>query len=300
MGKFRALHEQLLADGLVDRAEVVAPEEAPRDDLALVHTSAYLEALETSSLSREAERRLGLPANPALWRRSRLAVQGTVLAARHALADGVAANLAGGTHHAFADRGEGFCVLNDVAVAIRSLRRDGRMERALVVDLDVHQGNGTAAIFADDPATYTFSMHGEKNFPFEKETSSRDVELPDGMEDAAYLDLLLEHLPEVLGEARADLVFYLAGVDPVAGDRFGRLALSPAGVARRDRAVLEHTRDAGVPTALLLSGGYGPDASSTAALHAIAHREARRVFGVVSAGSGADPLPASAREQEPV
>ena len=224
---------------MIHPGDVVAPEEAAWDDLLMIHTPAYLSALREGTLTAAEQRRMGLPWSTGLVHRSRLAVQGTVNATRMALQDGIAANLAGGTHHAFPDHGEGFCVLNDVAVAIRVLQRSQQMRRALVVDLDVHQGNGTAAAFADDPAVYTFSMHGEKNYPWHKEQSSRDVGLSDHASDAEYLSTLDRHLPEVFAEARPDLVFYLAGVDVLAGDRFGRLSLAPHGLQARDRYVLE-------------------------------------------------------------
>ncbi|MFH1570785.1 MAG: histone deacetylase [Gemmatimonadota bacterium] len=280
MGKFTALHHLLLAEGLVREADVLCPEPAPWEDLARVHARQYLEALEAGALGRRAERVLGLPWSPALVRRSRLAVGGTVQAARLALADGVAANLAGGTHHAFPDHGEGFCVLNDVAVAIRLLVAEGRIGRALVVDLDVHQGNGTAAAFADGSGAYTFSIHGERNFPFRKERSSRDVALPDGTGDAAYLAALDQHLPQALDEARADLLFYLAGVDPAAGDRYGRLALSRDGLEARDRRVMAAAAARGLPLVLLTAGGYAPTPEATADLHAIAHRVAAGLASV--------------------
>lgn len=279
IGKFEALHRQLIGEGLLRPQDVVPPQEADWRDLALVHTPDYLGALADGSLDRGAERRLGLPWSPALVRRSRLATQGSINAALMAIEDGVAANLAGGTHHAFPDHGEGFCVLNDVAVAIRVLQRSRYLRRVLVVDLDVHQGNGTAAIFADDPDVFTLSVHGEKNFPFRKTASSLDIGLPDGTGDAAYLDVLAAQLPGVIAAARPELVFYLAGVDVVSGDRFGRLALTPAGVAERDRLVLETLRRSGLPVALVLSGGYARTPDETAALHAIVHRVARQVLG---------------------
>lgn len=279
MGKFPALYRILLAEGLLRRIEVFEPYEAAWEDVRLAHTAEYATRLEAGQLGRTAERKMGLPWSRALVRRSRLAVQGTLQAARMALEDGIAANLAGGTHHAFAGHGEGFCVLNDVAVAIRVLAREGRIGRALVVDLDVHQGNGTAAIFAADEGAYTFSVHGEKNYPFPKMNSSRDVGLPDRTDDLAYMEALETHLPEVLAQARADLVFYLAGVDPVEGDRYGRLALSRKGLQARDRIVLESVRVCGIPLVLLMSGGYAPTPEATAELHATVHREAWRLFG---------------------
>jgi acetoin utilization deacetylase AcuC-like enzyme len=278
IGKFAALHEQLLAEGLLRPADVLAPQQADWRDLALVHRPEYLGALADGGLERAAERRLGLPCSPALLRRSRLAVQGTIDAALMALEDGIAANLAGGTHHAFPDHGEGFCVLNDVAVAIRVLQRSLFVRRVLVVDLDVHQGNGTAAIFAGDADVFTFSIHGERNFPFRKSASSLDVGLPDGTGDGDYLASLATHLGPAIEAARPELVVYLAGVDVVKGDRFGRLALTPRGLFERDRMVLEAVARRGLPVVLLLSGGYAATPLETAALHAIAHRVARQVL----------------------
>ena len=277
MGKFAALREILERDGLISPADVVEPGEASWEELALVHTPAYLYKLRHGTLDRAEVRRLGLPWSPALVRRSRLAVRGTVNAAWMALEDGVAANLAGGTHHAFPDHGEGFCVLNDVGVAVRMLRRGGWIRRVLVVDLDVHQGNGTAAVFAADPDTFTFSMHGEGNYPFREMPSDLDMGLPDGTGDDEYEEALLRFLPEALARARPDLVFYLGGVDVLAGDRFGRLALTRAGLERRDRIVIGTIRGEGLPLALLLSGGYAATPELTAELHAVAHRTAREI-----------------------
>ncbi|HTK55328.1 MAG TPA: histone deacetylase, partial [Gemmatimonadales bacterium] len=213
------IREAVVARGTLARHEILPPERCPRADLARVHTDAYLDAMEQGTLSAPEQRRLGFPWSAGLLERSTRTVQATVEAARDALRDGAGATLAGGTHHAFPDYGEGFCCFNDVAVATRSLRTShpaslaGARDklRVVVIDLDVHQGNGTAAIFAGDPGTYTFSMHGAKNFPFKKERSSRDVELDDGTGDAEYLALLDRHLDEVLDVARADLAFYLAG-----------------------------------------------------------------------------------------
>lgn len=294
MAKFSALHALLLAEGVIRPEDVVAPREADWGDLLLVHTTRYLDALATGGLTRQEERRMGLPWSRALVTRSRRAVQGTVNAMTMALLDGVAGNLAGGTHHAMPDHGEGFCVLNDVAVALRVLQRSGWIRRALVLDLDVHQGNGTAHVFGGDRAwpaggVYTVSVHGANNYPFRKPPSTRDVGLPDGTGDAAYLDTVASLLPDVLAEADPDLVVYLGGVDVVAGDRFGRLALTRGGLAARDRLVCETARDAGVPLCLLLSGGYAarrqpgeaPEtlARQTADLHATMYRQAAAVYG---------------------
>jgi len=278
MGKFEALRERVVSEGIVRAEDVIAPREADWADLLLVHTRDYLTRLADGTLTPAEVRRLGLPWSPALVRRSRLAVQGTINAAHLALQDGLAGNLAGGTHHAMPDHGEGFCVLNDVAIAVRVLQRAGWIRRALLVDLDVHQGNGNAAFFADRPDVYTLSLHGEKNYPFRKPPSSRDVPLPDGTGDDAYLAALAHHLPEALAEARPDLVVYLAGVDVLAGDRYGRLALTEAGLAARDRYVAETVHAARLPLCLVLSGGYARTPLQTAALHASAFREAKAVF----------------------
>ena len=279
MAKYPLLLERLLADGTVAAADLIEPAPASLDDLRLVHTVEYLAALEAGTLEPAAVRRIGVPWSPALWRRSRLAAQGTLEAARAALADGLAANLAGGTHHAFAGHGEGFCVLNDVAVAIRVLQRDGRLRRALVVDLDVHQGNGTAAIFEGDADVFTFSMHGERNYPVRKMRSTLDVALADGTGDEEYLELLAGHLADILGRFAPEIVFYLAGVDPVRGDRYGRLALSDDGLRRRDRHVLETCRGRGLPVVITIAGGYAPTPARTAELHAHVFHEARRLAG---------------------
>lgn len=278
MGKFAALQRILLAEGLLLPEHICEPTEAAWDDLLRVHEAPYLDKLRRGDLERREERRMGLPWSEALLRRSRLAVQGTLAAARMALEDGIAANLAGGTHHAFPGHGEGFCVFNDMAVAIRTLVAEGAIERGVVIDLDVHQGNGTAAALAGDPNAYTFSMHGAKNYPFVKEHSSRDVALEDGTDDAQYARLLAEHLPQVLDEAGADIAFYLAGVDVVKGDRYGRLALSREGLRARERAVLQALAARGTPLVLLMSGGYAPTVDQTADLHAEVHRAARQIY----------------------
>ena len=279
MGKYPALHRILLAEDLIRPDGVHEPDECDPRDLMLVHTRTYVERVLGGSLEEDTAKRIGVPWTPALARRSRLAVQGTIDAARMALEDGIAANLAGGTHHAHAGRGEGYCVFNDVAVAIRVLQREARIARALVVDLDVHQGNGTAAIFEGEESVFTFSMHGEKNYPLRKERSSLDLPLPDSLDDETYLLLLAQHLPGIIERARPDLVVYLAGVDVVRGDRFGRLALTREGLTRRDRFVLETVHERGIPLLLLLAGGYARTPELTADLHAIAHREAARVYG---------------------
>src|SRR6266478_1281202 len=283
MSKYLLLKDRLLAEGILATRDVLQPEPLGDETLELVHTRGYLAKLASSGLSAAEQRRLGLPWSEALWQRSRLASAGTLLAARTALEDGLAGNLAGGTHHAFADHGEGFCVLNDVAIAVRKLQAEGAIERAAVIDLDVHQGNGTAAIFDDDDAVFTFSMHGERNYPLAKMRSNLDVPLEDGVGDAEYLDALQRYLPAVLDAADADIVFYLAGVDVAAGDRYGKLALTEEGIRQRDRWVIETVRSRGAPLIIVLAGGYAATRTRTAELHAHVFREAvayeRRMTG---------------------
>jgi acetoin utilization deacetylase AcuC-like enzyme len=203
-------------------------------------------------------RLLGLPWSESLVQRARLAVQGTITASLLAWQHGLAANMAGGSHHAFADHGEGFSVFHDIAVAIRVLRRDHGLQRAAVIDCDVHQGNGTATIFQDDPSVFTCSFHGEKNYPFRKATSRLDIALPDETDDTAYLAALRSHVPTVLEQGRPELVWYQAGVDPYRGDKLGRLALSMDGLRRRDHYVIATCRAAGIPLVITLGGGYAP------------------------------------------
>jgi acetoin utilization deacetylase AcuC-like enzyme len=274
ISKYPLLARQLLAEGVLVEADVLEPEAIDLETLELVHTYEYLDKLQSARLSPAEQRRLGLPWSEALWQRSRLASAGTLLAARAALSDGLAGNLAGGTHHAFADHGEGFCVLNDVAIAVSKLRAEGTIERAAVIDLDVHQGNGTAAIFENVEDVFTFSMHGERNYPLAKMRSNLDVPLRDGVGDAEYLEALQCNLPLVLGRSAPDVAFYLAGVDVAAGDRYGKLALTEEGIRCRERMVIDAVRTRGVPLVIVLAGGYAATRARTAELHAHAFREA--------------------------
>ena len=265
--KYALLRDRVLEAGVVPPERMHEPARASLDDLHLVHDPRYVRRLLEGTLDGAAMRRIGFPWSPHLVERSLRAVGGTCEAAEAALRDGVAVNLAGGTHHAFAGHGEGFCVFNDVAVAIRRLQREGRIARAAVVDLDVHQGNGTHAIFAGDASVYTFSMHGGRNYPFHKVPGRLDVELPDGCDDARYLEALAGALPRVLAESAPDLVVYLAGADAHEGDRLGRLRLTFDGLARRDALVLEACREVGLPVAITIAGGYGRDIRDTVAVH---------------------------------
>lgn len=256
MEKYRLVPERLVADGVLTADELVEPEPISLDDVLRVHTSGYVQAFLDGTLDRRALLRLGLPWSSALVRRVLAVVGGTLGAADAALRNGAAVNLAGGTHHAFADHGEGYCVFNDLVIALRRLRADGRIDRVLIIDLDVHQGNGTAALCRTDAATFTFSMHGANNYPARKEQSSLDIDLADGTTDAAYVSRLAGILPSLIERARPDLVMYQAGVDVLAGDRFGKLGLSLAGVEERDRLVCACATQAGLPLVVTLGGGY--------------------------------------------
>jgi acetoin utilization deacetylase AcuC-like enzyme len=278
MPKFRALHAHLERIGLVDAVNRFVPEPADWATLTRVHAPDYVRDVLGQTLSPMAERRLGLPQSPALADRSRAATAGTLLAARLALAHGLACNTAGGSHHAFADAGSGFCVFNDVAVAAAALLAEGAVRKVLVIDLDVHQGDGTALIFRDDPRVFTFSMHAATNFPARKQQSDLDLALPRDLADAAYLVALEETLPKLFDDVRPDLVFYNAGVDPHADDRLGHLALSDDGLKARDFAVIDAVRRRGIPLVGVVGGGYDRDVERLVRRHAILHRTAARLM----------------------
>lgn len=267
IAKYEQLRERVLIEGIVTPDELCEPARATREALLLVHTADYVDRFLDGRLSPEELRRLGFPWSTALVERSLRAVGGTCEAAAAALDDGIAMNLAGGTHHAFPDHGEGFCVFNDVAIAIRSLQQAGRVRRAAIVDLDVHQGNGTNAIFAGDDSVFTFSMHGRRNYPFHKVPGSLDLELEDGASDGDYLAALATSLPLVLTRAEADLVIYLAGADPHECDALGRLRLTFEGLARRDAFVIDLCREVGLPVAITVAGGYGRNLQDTVRIH---------------------------------
>jgi acetoin utilization deacetylase AcuC-like enzyme len=273
MIKYARLRERCLAEGVLRPDELVEPPAATWDELALVHDPAYVAAARDGTLTPLEVRRIGFPWSPEMIERSRRSSGATIMAARTALDEaaargwGVAVNLAGGTHHACPDHGEGFCVFNDAAVAIRVLQREGRIRRAVVLDCDVHQGNGTAAAFRADPSVFTFSIHGAKNFPFRKERSSLDVELPDGAGDDVFLAALELHVPQVLHDFRPEMAVYLAGADPWREDRFGRLGMSKEGLMERDRLVLDACREAGIPVAVAMAAGYARDTEDTVDIH---------------------------------
>ena len=243
------------------------PAAAADEQLLRVHQPEYLAKVVSGTLTDREVRRIGLPWSPELVERSRRSVGGTIEACRSlALLDGIAVSLSGGTHHAFPDHGAGYCIFNDVAVAVRAMQAEGRARRIVVVDCDVHQGDGTAAIFAGDSSVFTFSIHGAKNFPLHKERSDLDVELPDATGDADYLNALEVGLERSLALACADLAIYLAGADPYVGDTLGRLALSQEGLAARDRLVFNQCRAAGLPVAVVMGGGYAKNIQDTVAI----------------------------------
>ena len=257
---------------------LAVPDGATPEALGRVHDAGYLGRVRSGTLAREDVRRIGFPWSPELVERSRRSVGGTVAAAAAALDDGVAANLAGGTHHAFPDRGEGFCVFNDVAVAARDLQARGRVRRCAVIDLDVHQGNGTAAIFRDDDSVFTLSVHGANNYPFRKELSDLDLELPDGTGDERFLEAVELGVRRALTH-RVDLAFYVAGADPYEHDRLGRLSVTKAGLATRDEIVFDACARTGTPVAVVMSGGYAADIHDTVDIHATTIRAAARHTG---------------------
>ncbi len=267
MAKYALLRQRIAASPLADAHTLIVPEPATDEELLRVHQADYLERVKSGTLTRAEVRRIGFPWSPQLVERSRRSVGGTIGAGRAAVSDGMAVNLAGGTHHASAGHGEGFCVFNDAAVAARALQAEGLAKRALIVDCDVHQGNGTATIFADDPTVFTFSIHGANNFPFRKGRSDLDIALPDGCAGPDYLAALEQGLERALDGARPDLAIYLAGADPYENDRYGRLALTTEDLAQRDRIVFERCRRDGLPVATVMSGGYATDVDEIVHIH---------------------------------
>lgn len=267
MRKYALLRERVAAAGIVPPERMQIPAPASDEQLGRAHTAEYVRRVQQGELTPQEVRRIGFPWSPAMVERSRRSAGATIAACRAALREGSAANLAGGTHHAYADHGEGYCVFNDSAVAARAMQAESRARRVVIIDCDVHQGNGTAAIAAGDDTIYTFSIHGAKNFPFHKEQSDLDIALEDGTGDAAYLDALDRGLGQAIEQSRADLAINLAGADPFYDDMLGRLKLTKAGLAERDRMVLAYCRDAGLPVAIAMAGGYARNVEDTADIH---------------------------------
>jgi acetoin utilization deacetylase AcuC-like enzyme len=267
MVKYAMLRRQVVEAGLAAAEDLCVPHAATDEEIERAHDPDYLRRVVRGELTALDVRRIGFPWSAAMVERSRRSSGATIEACRAALAEGVAVNLAGGTHHAFRDQGQGYCVFNDSAVAARAMQAEGRARRVVILDCDVHQGNGTAAIFAGDPTVFTFSVHGARNFPLRKETSDLDIALEDGADDFVFLNAVDQGVRQALERSGADLAIYLAGADPFAGDRLGRLAVSKAGLAERDRVVLGQCRRAGVPVAVTMAGGYARDVQDTVDIH---------------------------------
>ncbi|MEO8893261.1 MAG: histone deacetylase, partial [Coleofasciculaceae cyanobacterium] len=278
MPKFRQLQELLLSDRVAIPTQFHTPEPPPTNWIEFVHTPEYVQAYCEGTLDPKAQRRIGLPWSPALVKRTCTAVGGTILTAQLALKHGLACNTAGGTHHAFPNYGSGFCIFNDLAIAARVLQHLKLVKKILILDLDVHQGDGTAFIFQNDSSVFTFSMHCEVNFPGTKQTSDLDVPLPVGIDDDAYLQTLAKYLPDLLSQVKPDLILYDAGVDPHAGDRLGKLSLTDTGIYRREMQVLTTCVSAGYPVASVIGGGYADDLKALTYRHSLLHRAASTVY----------------------
>lgn len=278
MIKYELLPEQLLYEGTVSKENFFEPEPIDESLLTNTHDPEYWNRLKNLQLDRAEIRRTGFPLSSLLVERELVITNGTVQAALFALQYGIAMNIAGGTHHAFSNRGEGFCLLNDIAVAANTLLERGLCRKVLIIDLDVHQGNGTAEIFRNNQAVFTFSMHGEKNYPLHKETSDLDIALPDGTGDAPYLNVLKHHLPRLLEQFQPDFIFYLSGVDVLATDKLGRLGMSLAGCRERDAFVLKSCKENKLPVAVSMGGGYSQKISHIIDAHANTYRLAQALF----------------------
>ena len=286
MAKYSLLRERVVADGICGPGELRTPRAVTDEEILRAHAPGYLERVVSGTLTEKEIRRIGFPWSKRMVERSRRASGGTLGACLAALEEGLAANLAGGTHHAFSDRGEGYCVFNDSAIAARAVQAAGLAARVVVIDTDVHQGNGTAEILRGDATVFTFSIHSAKNFPFEKEESDLDAPLPDGADDTEFLTTLESELETALEAADADLAIYLAGADPFEGDRLGRLSVTKPGLAERDRMVLEACRDRGIPVAVTMAGGYARNVEDTVDVHFQSIKRAAGLLGTSVATDG--------------
>jgi acetoin utilization deacetylase AcuC-like enzyme len=278
MEKYTLLPEQLIYEGTITEANFFIPPTFKEEIITTVHTQAYWEKLKTLNLTKQEIRKTGFPLSQQLIEREVIIMHGTIQCALFAMEYGVAMNIAGGTHHAFTDRGEGFCLLNDIAIAARYLLDNKLAEQILVVDLDVHQGNGTAQIFENEPYVFTFSMHGESNYPMHKEKSDLDIGLPDGITDKPYLDLVYKTLPRLIEEVKPNHIFYLCGVDILETDKLGRLGISKQGCKERDRYVLQTAKDHNIPITCSMGGGYSPDIKVIIDAHANTFRLAQSIY----------------------
>ncbi len=278
MEKYELLPEQLLYDGTLTPENFFHPQFLSEDDILKVHTREYWQKLKDQTFSRKEERKIGFPMRKDLVERGRYIARGTYECALHALDDGLSLNIAGGTHHAYPDHGEGFCVFNDIALAIRLLLHEKRIRKVLIVDLDVHQGNGNAAIFASEERVFTFSMHGEKNYPLRKEKSDLDIPLADGTTGSHYLPLLEKALPRLIDQVQPDLIFYQSGVDVIAADQLGRLSLSLAECSERDGIVFQAAFQHQLPVVATMGGGYAPRIAHIVDAHANTFRVGKEIF----------------------
>ncbi len=280
MIKYELIPEQLLYEGSIDAGNLFSP--APCTDAIILqtHTAAYLDKLKNQTLSAKEQRQIGFPQSPLLTERELIITQGTLDCCYHALRYGVSMNIAGGTHHAFADRGEGFCLLNDFAVAANYLLQQNMIRQALIIDLDVHQGNGTAKIFEQEARVFTFSMHGRHNYPFHKELSDLDIPLEDGTEDAGYLQLLENNLANLIRTVQPDFAFFLSGTDILSTDKFGKLRITMDGCRQRDEMVFRLLKQYKIPCTVAMGGGYSADVNLVLEAHCNTFRTALQVYNL--------------------
>ena len=278
MVKYELLPEQLLYEGTVTNDHFFHPDALDDELILLTHTQIYLDKLNHQQLDKKEIRNIGFPMSDVLVRRGKHIANGTLKCAEYSMEFGIAMNIAGGTHHSFADRGEGFCLFNDIAIAANILLHRGQVSQILIVDLDVHQGNGTAKIFEHEPRVFTFSMHGEKNYPTRKEVSNLDIGMPDKTDDQLYLQTLKETLPKLIDQVQPDFIFYLSGVDVLESDKLGRLNLSRKGCKERDRLVLQTCKDYKIPVAVSMGGGYSPMMTDIIDAHANTFRVAQDIY----------------------
>jgi len=281
MLKYELIPEQLLYEGTISKSNLYEPDVLSDEIILLTHTEEYLKKLNDLSLSPQEQRKIGFTQDERLIKREKIITQGTINCSLAALKTGIAFNVAGGTHHSFADRGEGFCLINDFAVASNYLLREKLASKIVIIDLDVHQGNGTAAIFENNPDVYTFSMHGAHNYPFRKEKSDLDIALPDGTNDVQYLSLLEHSLTRILEDEKPDFAFYLSGVDILSTDKFGKLKVSMEGCKQRDKFVFEQLKQRNIPCCIAMGGGYSPDIRIIVEAHCNTFRVASTVYELI-------------------
>lgn len=281
MLKYELIPGQLLYEGIIRQDNLFAPALCPDEVVLWTHEEEYLQKLKHQTLSAREQRHIGFPQSPQLTERELMIVQGTIDCCHYAFDNGVAMNVAGGTHHAFANRGEGFCLLNDFAVAANYLLQKGLAKQVLIIDLDVHQGNGTAKIFEKEPRVFTFSVHGKNNYPFHKETSDWDIELPDGISDEEYLNIVHQTLPQLIDRVQPDFAFYLSGVDILSTDKFGKLKVSISGCKQRDEAVFKILKKQQIPCSVAMGGGYSPHVKTIVESHCNTFRVAKDIFELV-------------------